>query len=214
MKISKDLNNGETNMERKATNSLDELQNIINDYEKRIEKLKIIENELSKYEIKGFETEIQEIKKYIKDPRALEKVVTLFSNFKNQIEKRNKSRELLNTLNNKINEFKKDTYPPSHLQKIEKEHDIIQTLFSEKKFNEMEEKVNNIILLLDRSKASPQGNRDNISIQINKKLLRYFPEELLPYYTPYEELGTGGFARAYSVIKNKDKKKSSDKNSN
>jgi len=54
--------------------SINEIEKIVSDYEKRIEKLKNLEKELNKLDTKDFEKETIEIKKKLKDPRSLEKV--------------------------------------------------------------------------------------------------------------------------------------------
>jgi len=54
--------------------TIEEIEKLTGEYEKKIEKLKRLEKELADLNTDGFEKEVSEIKKYIKDPKSIEKV--------------------------------------------------------------------------------------------------------------------------------------------
>jgi eukaryotic-like serine/threonine-protein kinase len=66
--------------------SLKELEQIVEDYEKRIDRLKKIEEELNSLNTKGFEKEVIDIKSNLKKPKQLEKVEQDFNELKRKIQ--------------------------------------------------------------------------------------------------------------------------------
>ena len=85
-----------TRLEVGHTSTIKEMEHIVNDYEKRIEKLKQLEKEINRLNTDGFEKEISEIKKLIKDPRSLEQVEKEIKNLKIKIDEtvnKNEERE-------------------------------------------------------------------------------------------------------------------------
>lgn len=70
-----------------------EIEKIVEDYERKIEKLKYLEEQLKKLDAKGFEKETSEIKKHLKDPKSLEKVEGDIRKLKNKIEESKKKVE-------------------------------------------------------------------------------------------------------------------------
>jgi len=73
--------------------TIEDIEKLTNTYEKRIQRLKNLEKELETLNTKGFEKEVTEIKKHIKDPKSLEKIEEDFKDLKIKInEKENKDR--------------------------------------------------------------------------------------------------------------------------
>ena len=76
--------------------TLGEIEKLVSDYEKKIEKLKYLENVLKDLDVKGFEKEASEIKKHLKDPKSLGKCEEQIRKLKNQIEERKKIKKVDN----------------------------------------------------------------------------------------------------------------------
>jgi hypothetical protein len=70
--------------------NISEIEKLTDDYEKRIQRLKNLEKDLVALNTDGFEEEVAAIKKYIKDPKSLEKIENNIKNLKNKIDERKK----------------------------------------------------------------------------------------------------------------------------
>ena len=73
--------------------TIGEIEKVVKDYEKRIEKLKYLENELKSLDAETFEKETSEIKERLKDPKSLEKVEEDIKKLKTRIDTRKKEIE-------------------------------------------------------------------------------------------------------------------------
>ena len=73
--------------------TIGEIEKLTGEYEKKIEKLKRLEKELADLNTDGFEKEASEIKKYIKDPKSLEKVEKDIKILKTKAKERKKREE-------------------------------------------------------------------------------------------------------------------------
>ena len=70
--------------------TISEIEKLVGNYEKKIEKLKYLENVLNDLDVKGFEKEASEIKKQQKDPKSLENLEGDIKKLTKQIEEKKK----------------------------------------------------------------------------------------------------------------------------
>jgi len=70
--------------------TISEIEKLVGNYEKKIEKLKYLENVLNALDVKGFEKEASEIKKQLKDPKSLENLEGDIKKLTDQIEEKKK----------------------------------------------------------------------------------------------------------------------------
>jgi len=70
--------------------TISEIEKLVGNYEKKIEKLKYLENVLDGLDVKGFEKEASEIKKCLKDPKSLENLEGDIKKLTKQIEEEKK----------------------------------------------------------------------------------------------------------------------------
>ncbi len=73
--------------------TISEIERLVGDYEKKIEKLKYLENVLRDLDAKGFEKEASEIKKQLKDPKSLGNIERDIKKLAGKIEDRKKAEE-------------------------------------------------------------------------------------------------------------------------
>jgi eukaryotic-like serine/threonine-protein kinase len=66
--------------------TITEMEKIVADYEKKIHKLKWLDNVLNDLDVKGFEQEVSEIKKQLKDPKSVEKIEIEIKELSKQIQ--------------------------------------------------------------------------------------------------------------------------------
>jgi serine/threonine protein kinase len=87
--------------------TMKEIEDIVNEYEKRIQQLKILEGRFNELDTIGFENKASEIRILLKDPKALEKVEAALKELEREILEKRKPT------------YPRDIPPPSHHFPIE-----------------------------------------------------------------------------------------------
>jgi len=82
--------------------TIEEIEKLVGNYEKKIEKLKYMENILNDLDVKGFEKKASEIKNQLKDPKSIEKLEIDIKKLTKQIEDKKKIKESVEKPKKKI----------------------------------------------------------------------------------------------------------------